>query len=464
VTQCSLLASGEISARELLEACVGQYNDHNAELNAVVVTNLDDARAAASEADEAHAAGRTLGPLHGIPMTIKDSIDIVGLPSTWGDTDHANYLPPENADVVQQLQDAGAIIYGKTNVPKHLGDWQTYNGVYGRTNNPWDVSRSAGGSSGGSAVSVATGMATFEIGSDIGGSIRWPANYNGIAGLKTSFGLVSPHGHSYPGHEGIVDNNVLGPIARSVEDLSLILPVLCQPHIRPISTNKTSLADFTVGVLLDNPLGPQDDTVTAVLSEAIAQLVAAGMTAVDPPDLDFVLSGHRAGLEIGRAAASGPDAPPTPEALARYDAGERDYAALVAHASRMTYRQWIDLNNERERSRLRWRDYFANVDLLLTPVTPTTAPPHDTERSFSDQTVLVNGEQRPVLEQWFWAGLANPTYLPALTLPAGLAADGLPVGLQVLGPFMGDLLTLRFGELAECVLGHPLDTLFADYG
>lgn len=459
VEQRRLLDSGEISATELLDACLAQFERLNPELNAVVYTDIEQARADAEVADAAHAAGRSLGPLHGLPMTIKDSIDVAGAPSTWGDRAHAQHRPTDDADVVRQLRDAGAILWGKTNVPKHLGDWQTFNEIHGRTNNPWDHRRSAGGSSGGSAVAVATGMASLEVGSDIGGSIRWPSAYNGVAGLKTSFGLVSQHGHSFPGHEGIVDNNVLGPIARSVGDLTLVLRTLWQPHMCPPEATRKSLADFTVGVMLDNPMGDQDATVTTLLEAVIARLADHGMKVAAPPDLDFVVRGHEAGLEIGRAAASGPDDAPDPEALDRYDAGARDYAALMAHGSRITYRQWIDLNNERERSRLRWRAYFANVDLLLTPIAPTTAPPHDTERPFSDQTVMVNGEERSVLEQWFWAGLANPTYLPGLALPVGRAVDGLPVGMQVLGPFMGDLLALRFGELAEAVLGRPIAQL-----
>lgn len=457
--QRALLAAGDVSAVELLDACLMQHDRLNPGLNAIVFTDLDAARIAAGAADTAHAAGESLGPLHGLPITIKDSIDVAGAPSTWGDPAHADHRPTEDADVVKQLRRAGAIIYGKTNVPKHLGDWQTFNEIHGRTNNPWDPNRSAGGSSGGAAVAVATGMASLEVGSDIGGSIRWPSNYNGLAGLKTSFGLISQHGHTFPGHEGTVDSNVLGPIARTVADLSLALPVMRQPHMRPAATGRTSLSDFTVGVLLDNPVGQQDDAVTTVLEAAIAQLAAAGLNLAAPPDEGFLRRGYDVGLQIGRAAASGPDDPPGPEDLARYDAGARDYAALMAHASRLTYREWIDLNNERERGRLQWRDYFANVDLLLTPISATPAPPHDTDRPFSERTLLVNGAERSILEQWFWAGIANPTYLPGLALPAGLAADGMPVGMQVLGPFMGDLLALRFGELAEVVLGHPLAQL-----
>ncbi len=459
VEQRRQLTDGEISATELLDACLGQLDRHNPSLNAVVFTDLDAARAAANAADHAHAAGESLGALHGLPMTIKDSIDVAGAPSTWGDPAHADHRPVGDADVVRQLKAAGAVVYGKTNVPKHLAAWQTYNDIHGRTDNPWDPLRSAGGSSGGSAVAVATGMASLEVGSDIGGSIRWPANYNGLAGLKTSFGLISQHGHSFPGHEGTVDNNVLGPIARTVADLSLALPVMWEPHMCPPVPAKTALSEFTVGVVLDNPIGAQDRAVTEVVEAAIAQLAEAGVTLVDPPERDFMVRCHEVGMEIGRAAASGPDDPPTRAELERYDTGIRDRAALAAHASRVTYREWIDLNNQRERDRLAWRDYFATVDLLLTPITPTTAPPHDTDRPFDDRTVVANGEERSILEQWFWASLANPTYLPALAVPAGIAADGLPIGLQVVGPFMGDLLTLRFGELAESVLGHPLHSL-----
>ncbi|RZV40730.1 MAG: hypothetical protein EX269_17260 [Acidimicrobiales bacterium] len=419
---------------------------------------MDSARDAARGADESLARGELTGPLHGLPMTVKDSIDWAGIPSTWGDPNHINHRPTEDADVLKQMRAAGAIVYGKTNVPIHLGDWQTHNEIHGRTNNPWDQSRSAGGSSGGSAVAVATGMASLEVGSDIGGSIRWPANYNGVAGLKPSFRLISTHGHTFPGHEGHVDNNVVGPIARTVADLALALPVMWQPHMSPPAPSKTSLKDFTVGVLLDNPVGDQDAAVTAVLNDAVQSLAAAGVKLADPPATDWVLAGHDAGMKLIRAAASGlPTMKPAQDGVA-LDGGDPDFDALVATSGRMSHREWIDFNNERERARLQWRDYFADVDLLLTPITPTTAPPHDTRR-FNEHRVVVNGVERPVLEQFFWAVLANATYLPGLSLPAGLARDGLPVGLQVLGPFMGDLLALRFGVLAEAVLGHPLDEL-----
>ncbi|MGI9606378.1 MAG: amidase family protein [Acidimicrobiales bacterium] len=457
VEQRRLLGAREISAAQLLEACVAQYEKNNPKFNAIVETDLVDARTRAADADRALLAGEAIGPLHGLPMTVKDSVDWAGMPSTWGDPAHADHRPTEDADVVKQLRAAGAVLYGKSNVPLHLGDWQTHNEIHGLTSNPWDPARTAGGSSGGSAVSVATGMSSLEVGSDIGGSIRWPASYNGVAGLKPSFQLVSSHGHTFPGHEGTVDNNVVGPTARTVADLAMALPTMWQPHMCPRSADKESLADFRVGVLLDNPTGAQDTAVTGVLERAIRQLADAGVQLVDPPPLDFVLSGHEAGLMAIRTAAQGTATDrPSFDDVERYDRGDRDFDALVAKAAHMTYREWIDVNNQRERARLRWRDYFAGVDLLLTPVSATTAPPHDVAHTFGDQLIMVNGVRRPAMDQWFWAGIANATYLPALAIPAGIASDGLPVGMQVLGPFMGDLLTLGFGVLAEQVLGHPV--------
>ena len=461
IDQLRLLRAGEITAVELLEACLAQYETHNPRLNAIVVTQVERARADAAAADAAAARGDSQGPLHGLPLTIKECIDWTGTPSTWGDPRHVDYEPAEDAQVVAQLRRAGAVLYGKTNVPLHLAAWQTYNEIHGRTNNPWNLDRSAGGSSGGSAVSVATGMASLEMGSDIGGSIRWPANYNGVAGLKPSFGLVSAHGHSFPGHEGEVDNNVVGPIARTVADLELMLPVISQPHVSLPEPAQRTLGDFRVGVLLDNPIGVQSTEVATVHRRTVDRLRDAGITVVEPLPADFLAAAHQVGLELVRAASTGPSDPPSAAALQRFDDGARDYDAFAAQSHRITHRAWIDLHNERERIRLRWRDYFEDVDVLLTPVTPTTAPPHDTERPFNERTVNVDGVERSIMEQWFWAGLANPTYLPAVAFPVAVASDGLPVGMQALGPHMGDRTVLRFAALAQELLGQPLDELHA---
>lgn len=462
--QRRLLLDRELSAVGLLDACLARFERHNPAFNAVIHTRIDEARDDARAADDALAGGAEPGLLHGLPITVKDSVDWAGSPSTWGDPANVDHVPTEDADVLAKLRAAGAVVYGKTNVPLHLAEWQSFNAIHGRTDNPWDPSRTPGGSSGGSAVAVATGMASFEVGSDIGGSIRWPAAHTGIAGIKPSYGLVSQHGHTFPGQEGTVDNNVVGPLARTVEDLELVLPHMWDDHFCPPPATKSTLGDFTVGVLLDNPIGAQDDAVTSVIQGALAALAGQGLRIAEPPPVDVLRRGQEVGQQLGRAAASGPNPPPPAADLARYDEGSRDYDALIAHSSRMTHREWMTLNDERERVRLAWRDYFRDVDLLVTPIAPTTAPPHDTERRFADQRVVVNGAEHPVAEQWFWAGIANVTYQPAVAFPAGLAADGLPVGMQAVGSFMGDRTCLRFGALAQEVLGHPLSVLHARLG
>ena len=179
--QARLIREGEMSARELLDAVLDRYQRHNPAVNAVVVTRIDQARSRAAEADAALARGDVWGPLHGVPMTIKEVFDWVGTPSTWGWPELADYRPDHNAVAVDRLLAAGAVIYGKTNVPIHLSDWQSYNDIHGATNNPWDLSRTPGGSSGGSAAALATGMAGLELGSDIGASIRNPAHYSGVS-------------------------------------------------------------------------------------------------------------------------------------------------------------------------------------------------------------------------------------------------------------------------------------------
>ncbi|MEM7096060.1 MAG: amidase family protein [Actinomycetota bacterium] len=456
VEQRRMLLDGEISAVELLDACLDQHDRHNPALNAVVHLELDRARRGAAEADDVLASGAAVGPLHGLPMTVKDCIDWEGTPTTWGDPAQAGNIAADDAAVVAQLRAAGAIVYGKTNVPLFLGEWQTFNRIHGRTDNPWDPTRTPGGSSGGSAVAVATGMSSLEVGSDIGGSIRWPAAYTAAAGLKPSYGLVSQRGHTYPGQPGTVDNNVVGPIARSVADLELMLPVMHEPFMAPAAATQQSLHDFRVGIVLHSPVGEQDDQVTRTIEAAVAALVDAGVRVVAPPRTELLVETHEVGLELGRAAACGPYPPPPAEDLDRYKQGGRDYDALAAWGAAMPYREWIGLNNRRGELRARWTDYFGGADLLLAPVTPTTAPPHDTHRPFNEQTVLVNGAERPLIEQWIWASLANPTYQPSVAFPAGLADDGLPVGMQAVGPFMADRTCLRFGVLAQSVLGHPL--------
>lgn len=433
--QARLVAAGQIGALELLEASVQRYEDLDAQLNAVVVERIDDARKRARAADQQVVDGAPLGPFHGVPVTVKDVIDWVGTPSTWGDPAHANYHPARNAVVLDRLLGAGAIVWGKTNVPLKLGDWQTYNDIYGQTNNPWDLERTPGGSSGGSAVSLAVGYAGLEIGSDIGGSIRFPAHYCGVFGHKPSFGAVSADGHTYPGQPAEVDINVVGPLARSARDLGAAMRLLSD-RVLP-EEPRSKLADFRVGVMLDHPYGgEQDEQMTAVLRGAIANLEAAGLTAVTADTGIDHAKAQQNYLMLNFAATSLVDDHPS-----------------HLHEAEMSHREWIRLDNERERLRQRWASYFDTVDVLLCPVTASAAPPHQTEVPFPEQMIPINGRPVSVIDQWLWAGIASGVYLPATAVPVGQTPAGLPVGLQVLAPFGHDLRGIAIAALIEEHLG-----------
>ena len=218
-----------ISASELLELFLKRVEAYNPALNAIVAMNLSEARERARAADEALARGEDWGPLHGVPMTIKESFDVVGMPTTWGVPELKNNYPTRNAIAVDRFLAAGAILFGKTNVPLYLADWQTFNAIYGTTNNPWDLSRSPGGSSGGSAAALAAGLTALEAGSDIGASIRNPAHYCGVFGHKPTWGICPPRGQALPGIVAPTDISVIGPMARSADDLELGLSIMAGP-------------------------------------------------------------------------------------------------------------------------------------------------------------------------------------------------------------------------------------------
>ena len=220
----------DVSSRELLEHYLARVERLNAPLNAVVTLDPDGARLAADAADAATARGEDGGPLHGVPMTIKDTYQTAGIRTTCG-LAAWDHVPDHDAEAVRRLRDAGAVIFGKTNTPTLAGDWQTYNPIFGTSNNPWDTARTAGGSSGGAAAAVATGMTALELGSDIGGSIRLPSNWCGVCGHKPTWGVVPQHGHlpPAPGTLSSTDLAVIGPLARNVDDLELALGVLAGP-------------------------------------------------------------------------------------------------------------------------------------------------------------------------------------------------------------------------------------------
>ena len=459
-----LIRTTSVSARELLSEAIARYETFNPKVNAITEHQIEEAQIAALNADEATARGDSIGVLHGIPVTIKEAYDWIGTPSTWGNPEWLDNFPERNSPSVQRLLDAGAIIWAKTNVPFMLSDWQSFNEIYGCTNNPWDLDRTPGGSSGGSAVSLATGMSALEIGSDIGASIRNPAHYCGVFGHKPTMGLIPQTGHVAPGVEAEVDIAVMGPLARSANDLDQALSVLAGPDgfdangytVQLPEPRQESLTDYRVGVLLDTPACATSTALVAHLEHTIDNLASLGVkVSSNVPQIDqneffenyLLLLRAANGVSISEEAFS--DARAGHEGWER---GERTYRNLVDHASHMTHREWFALHQQRERYRKAWAHFFEDFDLLLCPAAASTAFVHDHEGERADRTIDIDGAQEPVVDQLFWAGWSCSVYLPSTVAPVGLV-DDLPVGLQIVAPHLHDRRSIQFASLVERELG-----------
>jgi amidase len=457
-----------ISSRELLDHLLARVERHDGALNAVVAVDAERARAEAKAADDGAAAGNDhLGPLHGLPMTVKDVWETEGLVTTSGAPELRQHVPTSDALAVARLRAAGAIVFGKTNTPLYAGDWQTYNEVHGVTNNPWDTARTAGGSSGGAAAAVAAGLTPLELGSDIGGSIRNPAHYNGVHGLKPSWGVVPSRGH-IPGPPGSLfapDVNAGGPLARSVDDLRTALGVIAGPT-----------PEDAAGWRLELDAGPPIADVTAL---RIATVFDQGR------DLMPLAADVRSCLDdfAGRLAGAGArvDAVPLPVPLAD---GLRSWQDLVlpiigvglpddvfatfleldgvpgddplvnaGRAMVSRYRARARADEVRQRQRVAWAGLFEDYDVVLAPVMPTAAFPHDVDRPIPERVVDVDGTSVPHVVAMAWCGAVGSVLLPVVTLPTGTTPAGLPVGVQAIGPFLSDLRLLDIAALLDEAAG-----------
>jgi amidase len=421
-----------IGSRELLDCYLDRIEKLNPAINAVVTLDVERARAAADAADAATAAGTVdpaARPLHGLPITIKDALATAGIRSTGGATELTDHVPAADATVVGMLKQAGAIVFGKTNLPRWSGDIQSYNEIFGRTNNPHDVSKVPGGSSGGAGAAVAAGLTSFEIGTDIGGSVRIPSHFCGVFGLKPSFGVVPQRGYLDRVGGGITDAdiNVFGPIARSAGDLALLMSVIVGPppelapafRIELPPAGITSPRGLRVGTWFDDPAAPVDAGYRAILQATVEQLAADGAVIVDEhPAVDF--------LEQARLFGS-----MVTEAMLRA-MPEEQHAASVPHIA------WLHMEDTRVGVRRRWAEYFTSIDVLLCPVTPTAAIAHQ-PGTFADRTTTVNGVEVPYLANVGWTGLIGIAGLPSAVAPIGRTSDGLPVGVQIVSPYLYDL-------------------------
>jgi amidase len=456
----------EISASELLEHYVERIERFDGHINSVVVRRFDQARERARAADDAIVAGDVWGPLHGVPMTIKEAFDWVGTPSTRGLVEMADDRPDANATVVDRLLTAGAVIFGKTNVPVHLADWQSFNDVYGTTSNPWNPALVPGGSSGGSAAALAAGLTGLELGSDIGGSIRNPAHYCGVFGHKPTYGIVPNERRALPGRYARSDMSVIGPMARSAADLRLTLDLITGPSrfdrtgwmLELPEAAPRDPSEWKVAIMLDSPCCAQDDVLTDHLQSVADSLAALGVE-IDGrarPEVDLSRAHHVYWLLLRAATGvntTDEEYAAHEQGLDAWERGVRTYRAYADRGTTLTHRDWFRLHDERERMRLAWDAFFEDFDLLLCPAAASTAFPHDHRGERPERMITVNGRSEPAPDQLFWAGLTSMVHLPSTVAPTGLAADGLPAGLQIVGPHLGDRTSLAFAALVEAELG-----------
>ncbi|HEX6417853.1 MAG TPA: amidase [Acidimicrobiales bacterium] len=464
-----LLRDGEVSSVELLDHFLARIEAHDPALNAVVALDAERARARAADADAARRRGASWGPLHGLPMTVKDAFETAGLVTTAGAIELRDHVPASDADAVARLQGAGAIVFGKTNLPKWAGDLQTFNDVYGRTNNPWAVDRTPGGSSGGAAAALAAGLTGLELGSDIGGSIRNPAHYCGVFGLKPTWGIVPTRGH-VPGPPGTLapaDVNVAGPLGRSAADLALALDVLAGPAgpdaagwrlDLPPARNGGAIAGLRVATWFDDPSTPIAADTRALLDGAAGALADAGATvaAVDPPVSlgELMRSWERLVLPIVTATLPDGEFAALAEMAAASPAADGEPRAMRAlRAITARHREWLRADERRHRHRRLFAELFERHDVLLAPVMPTAAHPHDTERDFNDREVEVDGVARPYVDGLNWNGGIGTLLLPVAVPPVGRTPAGLPVGVQVVAAHLHDRTAIAVAGHIERLLG-----------
>ena len=435
------IRTGRVSAAEVLEAHLAQIDKHNASLNAVVTIDAEHARQRAREADKALAQGEVWGPLHGVPFTLKDAHATAGMRTTTG-FPPLDHVPHEDSTVTARLKAAGGILIGKTNVAMLLGDYQTNNPIFGRTNNPWNIEYTPGGSSGGAAAALVAGMTPFEIGTDLSGSIRIPAHFCGVFGLKPTekrvslIGLV-PDPHGTPRSIRIM--SCIGPMARTVEDLALLYGIIAGPdgrdtEVEPVPVNAVPHVDLKNLRIAFAPTFA-DIPVSAEIRDAIEKLAqqlgrsGAIVEEAALPALDFNHDLSSAGELIGMIlGAFQPEEDKPPATLAQY----------------------LEALHRRDQSIIAWEQFFNEWDVLLCPPSMTSAFPHCEPGS----PLQVDGQNVP-----YWTISAHTTLFnysgnPAVVLPYKLDHDGLPIGVQLVGKRWDESRLLAIAKAVSAVTGE----------
>ncbi len=470
------IAAGTISSREAVDEYLDRIERLNPQINAVVTVDADRARRVAEERDCAVAAGETLGPLHGVPITIKDAFETAGMRTTAGLPEYAHHVPDRDAAAVARLVDAGAVILGKTNLPPGVTGQETANELFGRTNNPWNLERTSGASSGGAAAALAAGLTGLELGSDSGGSIRQPAAYCGVYGHFPTQGLVPTRGHIPQVEHHEIDTHIdlmsVGPMARSAHDLAVAMNVLAGPDVYgrrawllDLPPPPQSVRDVRVGAWLDDPDLPVDAEVLERLESTAAALEAEGVHVDRSARPRFRLAeAEQVAFALWVASSSQRNSDDEDAQMRRraerFADDDDGRAARRARAEVLSHREWLLLDADRRRLQRRWEELFTTVDVLLCPVTPVTAFEHDPRPDLvADidhriaRTISVNGQPRPYLDQLVWTTLVGMARLPSTVAPTGLGSSGLPVGVQIVGASLTDRTTIAVADYLGKVIG-----------
>ena len=457
----------EVSSLEVLESFLAQVEKVNPTINAIIALDIERAKEKAIEADNKINLKSKLGPLHGLPMTIKDAFEVEGIVSTGGNPAWKDNIPKRNAEAVQRLVDAGAIIFGKTNVPFLSSDLQSFNKIYGTTNNPWDLERTPGGSSGGSAAALAAGMTPLELGSDIGGSIRVPAHFCGLYGHKPSYNIISEVGHMPPPPGSILTGNglsVAGPLARSPEDLEIALDVLVSAQEQDSQAWKVKLpkartkkiTELKIAVWPDEPYAEADNEITNLIKDTAKDLKHAGakVETVDLPisfeEIDKIYS-----LLLNPLMLAG-SPKETFETLAKLneslDPNDISELAKVARGSVLKHADWVLVNAMRQNMRQKWREFFNKFDVILCPTCITPAFKHN-HNPVHERKLTINGKDDEYLRATLWAGPAVSAGLPSTNVPIGMSSNNLPISMQITGPYLEDKTCLEVAKVVRNIRG-----------
>jgi amidase len=464
------LQARKICATELLEHAIARIEALDQRFNAVVVRDFDRARDTAKAADAALARG-VRRPLLGIPITLKEAFNVAGLPTTWGYPQFWDFVPKEDALIVSRLKEAGAVVIGKTNVPLGLGDFQSYNDIYGTTNNPWDVGRSPGGSSGGSAAALAAGFGPLSVGSDIGGSLRVPAHFCGVYAHKPTFDLVPLRGYNPPSSRplpGSGDLGVAGPMARCASDLLLALGVIAGPdetregigyQLALPPSRHENLSKFRVLVIDSHPLMPTSHEVRAAIARLVERIARSGARVAHSsallPDLAESAGLYMKLLAAAKSTSVSPDQYTRVERLgASVTTADHSFRAARARGTIMSHRDWLLCDAKRRGLQQQWRSLFREWDVVVYPSAAIPAFAHDHSAPIEARHLDINGQPYPFLDVCFtWADPASTCGLPATAVPIDHSSEGLPIGVQVIGPYLEDLTTITFAKLLEREFG-----------